>query len=491
MKKVLSLFLSIVMLVTMVGSITYVTEAAEAWLWPVPSSRQINQYYSGNHDGLDIGGASNCSVVATMSGTVVYSHYGDISGAYYGGGNFVVIKHSNGYYSHYAHLNSRSVSQGQNVSQGQEIGKMGSTGNSTGTHLHFAIATSMYGAGGRINNNPGSINYVYSLTPANLTFNINSTTNISTNSATVNFSISNPSNQTVSKVGIKIKKSSEANWSKIYEEIIPSSIYNSSTLNTTYVIGSGKEINYALSSGTEYTWIAYAVTGQGTYTSGNNKFTTKSKCAYYGHTSGSNSVSKATTSNDGRIVKRCSVCGQILSTTVIPKISSIKLSSSAYAYDGKVKTPSVIVKDSRGKTLVKNTDYTVSYAKGRKYVGKYAVKITFKGKYSGAKTLYFYVRPKTTSVSSVSAGSKKFTVKWKKQATQTTGYQIQYSTSSKFTNYKTAMVTKNSTTSKTISKLSAKKKYYVRVRTYKTVKINGKATNIYSGWSKAKYVTTK
>ena len=202
-------------------------------------------------------------------------------------------------------------------------------------------------------------------------------------------------------------------------------------------------------------------------------------------------VTKATPTANGEIVNYCSVCKKTLSTTVIPKASSIKLKATSLTYNGKVRTPKVIVNDRTGKTLVKNTDYTVSYAKGRKYVGKYAVKITFKGKYSGTKTLYFTIKPKATSISSLTAGSKKFTVKWKKQATQTTGYQVQYSTSSKFSKAKTVTVGKNTTVSKKISKLSGKKKYYVRVRTYKTVKINGKSIRIYSGWSKAKTVTTK
>ena len=202
-------------------------------------------------------------------------------------------------------------------------------------------------------------------------------------------------------------------------------------------------------------------------------------------------VTKATPTANGKIVNYCSVCKKTLSTTVIPKASSKKLKATSLTYNGKVRTPKVIVKDRTGKTLVKNTDYTVSYAKGRKYVGKYTVKITFKGKYSGTKTLYFTIKPKATSISSLKAGSKKFTVKWKKQATQTTGYQVQYSASSKFSKAKTVTVGKNTTVSKKISKLSGKKKYYVRVRTYKTVKINGKSIRIYSGWSKAKTVTTK
>ncbi|MGN0521821.1 MAG: fibronectin type III domain-containing protein, partial [Eubacterium sp.] len=79
------------------------------------------------------------------------------------------------------------------------------------------------------------------------------------------------------------------------------------------------------------------------------------------------------------------------------------------------------------------------------------------------------------------------TVKWKKATC--TGYQIQYSTSSKFTSgtTKTVTVSKSSTVSKTISKLKSNKKYYVRIRAYKTV--NG--TKYYGTWSKAKSVTTK
>ena len=94
-------------------------------------------------------------------------------------------------------------------------------------------------------------------------------------------------------------------------------------------------------------------------------------------------------------------------------------------------------------------------------------------------------------MSKLSAGSKKFTVKWNKQTSQTSGYQIQYSTSSKFKSPKYVTVSSNKSTSKSVTKLSAKKKYYVRVRTYKTVKVNGKSTKIYSSWSKTKSVKTK
>jgi len=202
-------------------------------------------------------------------------------------------------------------------------------------------------------------------------------------------------------------------------------------------------------------------------------------------------LTKATTAKDGQIYKKCSVCGAVTGKTVIAKASNIKLSKTAYTYNGKVQKPSVTVKNSKGKSLKNGTDYKISYPKGMKNVGKYTVKVTLKGNYSGSKSMTYNINPKGTSVSKVKAAKKGFKVTWKKQATQTTGYQVQYSTSSKFKSAKTVTISKNKTTSKSVSKLSAKKKYYVRVRTYKTVKIGGKSVKLYSGWSKAKSVTTK
>lgn len=97
------------------------------------------------------------------------------------------------------------------------------------------------------------------------------------------------------------------------------------------------------------------------------------------------------------------------------------------------------------------------------------------------------VKPKKTSIKKLSKGKKKFTVTWAK-VSGVKGYQIQYSSNKKFKkNNKSVTVTKQKTTKATVKKLKSKKKYYVRVRTYKTV--NGK--KIYSSWSKAKSVKTK
>ena len=185
--------------------------------------------------------------------------------------------------------------------------------------------------------------------------------------------------------------------------------------------------------------------------------------------------------------------GTVKKTFIInpAKVSNVKLSSTSYTYNGKTKTPSVTVKDNKGRKLKNGTDYTVKYSSGRKNVGKYAVKVTFKGNYTGSKTVYYYIVPKSTSISRVSALRKGFKLSWKKRKTQTTGYQIQYSTSRKFKKAKAVNVSKNKTTSKYIKKLSSKKKYYVRVRTYKKVKINGKTKKVYSSWSKTKTVKTR
>ena len=97
----------------------------------------------------------------------------------------------------------------------------------------------------------------------------------------------------------------------------------------------------------------------------------------------------------------------------------------------------------------------------------------------------------TVGISSLSVKENTVTVKWKKKS-KIMGYQIQYSTDSKFKKgTKIKEVNKNKTTSQSISKLKAKKKYYVRIRTYKKVKVNGKSTKICSGWSKVKTVKTK
>lgn len=203
-------------------------------------------------------------------------------------------------------------------------------------------------------------------------------------------------------------------------------------------------------------------------------------------------TTRATTSKDGKKVTKCSACGYVSKTVPIYQIKTISLSPTSYYYDGKVKTPTVTIKDRKGNTLKKDRDYSLSYASGRKYAGRYAIKITFKGNFYGTVTKTFDIKPKNSYITKLTATSKGFKVYWKKQSTQTSGFQIQYATDSKFTkNCKSAFSSGGSTTYKSIGKLYGKKRYYVRIRSYKTVKYGGKNINIYSGWSNYKYVTTK
>ena len=263
--------------------------------------------------------------------------------------------------------------------------------------------------------------------------------------------------------------------------------------------------------------------------------------------------------------KECTVCKKVLETAEIPALSrisiskaSVTLSTSTYAYDGKAKTPSVNVKVN-GKTLKKDTDYTVSYSNNTKVgtakvtitgkgnytgsvsktysiknnfkkatvsgistkaftgknithsitvkyngktlkngtdytvsysnnknIGTATVKITGKGSYTGTITKTFKINPAKQEIQKLTAKSKAFFVDWAQKGSAT-GYEIQYATNSKFTSAKKVTITNNKTDTKTISKLSGKKKYYVRVRSYTTVK----GTKYYGAWSASKSVTTK
>ena len=196
-------------------------------------------------------------------------------------------------------------------------------------------------------------------------------------------------------------------------------------------------------------------------------------------------------SSDGTVKKVCSLCNRVQSTQVIKKVSSITLSDASFVYNGKTRKPTVKVKDSAGKTL-SSSNYTVSYPKTCKNVGIYKVTVTLKGNYSGKKTMTYQIVPKTTSLKSVTGKKKSLYLKWNKNTTQTTGYQIQYTTQTSFKGANAPTITlKNKTTAQTIKKLTAKKRYYVRVRTYKSLQYNGKTVKVYSAWSPIKNAVTK
>lgn len=200
-------------------------------------------------------------------------------------------------------------------------------------------------------------------------------------------------------------------------------------------------------------------------------------------------TTKATLSKNGSVVTKCSVCNKTTITTIYyPK--TIALSKTSYTYNGKVQKPSVSVKDSNGKVIGAG-NYTVAYPSGMKNIGQYTVKITFKGNYSGSVTKTFTIIPKPIDFSSVKSPKKgKVELKWKK-ASGITGYQIQISSKSNFAAKSTKTLSFKQSKTSTTGKLATKKTHYFRIRTYKTVKVNGKNTNIYSAWSKPKSVKIK
>ncbi len=118
------------------------------FLWPLDGSINVlsSLYGSrrdpisgrpGNHTGIDIPAARGTPIYAAKSGVVTTSVYG--SGSAWSYGNYVVVSHSDGTSTLYAHMSSRAVTQGQTVSQGDVVGYVGTTGRSTGNHLHFEV----------------------------------------------------------------------------------------------------------------------------------------------------------------------------------------------------------------------------------------------------------------------------------------------------------------------------------------------------------------
>lgn len=115
--------------------------ATGSWIWPTQGT--ITQQFRSWHKGLDIANRNGGNILAADSGTIIVAGWPDNSGY----GNRVMINHGNGYQTLYGHLSKISVVVGQTVKRGDVIGLMGSTGRSTGTHLHFEVRTS----GGNLN----------------------------------------------------------------------------------------------------------------------------------------------------------------------------------------------------------------------------------------------------------------------------------------------------------------------------------------------------
>lgn len=198
-------------------------------------------------------------------------------------------------------------------------------------------------------------------------------------------------------------------------------------------------------------------------------------------------IVKATTKANGKITHKCTGCSST-KTSIIPYIKSCKLSRTVYTYNGRKQLPSVTVTDAKGKRI-SASNYSVTYYGSCKTVGTYKVMIQFKGNYyTGSYSSSFKINPYAPRISSLKALRKGFSVRWTKQSSFiASGYQVQYSTRRDFRGSKAIRVSSYKKYSLYKTKLSPKRRYYVRVRTYKTV--SGK--NYYSSWSPAKTIITK
>lgn len=196
---------------------------------------------------------------------------------------------------------------------------------------------------------------------------------------------------------------------------------------------------------------------------------------------------KATLKNDGLVAYPCVECRTIAETNVIPKVENIQLSFTSQTYNGKTQKPAVKIFTRNGLL----DSYKVAYPKTSVKVGRYTVKITFTNFYSGTVTKTYDITPKGTNIVKITPGKKEMTVKWKKQADQTDGYQILYSTSPEFENAKKVTASGRNLTSKIIKGLLSRKKYYVKIRTYNKAMDGKKAVYIYSDWSNTKTVTVR
>ena len=213
-----------------------------------------------------------------------------------------------------------------------------------------------------------------------------------------------------------------------------------------------------------------------------------------------NVVKKAATfSQNGVVNNECSMCHALRKSTVIKALKSIRLTGTVFTYTGgKLATPKVIVKDSAGKTVAA-TQYTLTYisranskaVSSISAIGQYKVQVKFKKAYSGVKKLYFTVKPRAVVQYTPLTAKKAVSARWRKDASAT-GYQVVIAANKAFTaGKKTITLNKNGIAAQKFTGLKSGKIYYIKIRAYKRITVDGKSVNIYSSYSPVKAVKCK
>lgn len=198
-------------------------------------------------------------------------------------------------------------------------------------------------------------------------------------------------------------------------------------------------------------------------------------------------VTPATLSADGSVTYYCSDCDETKAET-IARIKTVKLSKTTYTFNGDFKYPAVKVWDSAGNRI--SDDYYWVYYDNNYDVGKAKVTVEFNGYYSGTKKLSFTIKPRGTSIKKLLPQPKGFRVIWKERYESedgVEGFQIQYSRNKNFKSGNKKITVKSGPNEKRVVKLKAKKRYYVRVRTFNKVG----SRKYYSAWSGKKHVRSK
>ena len=201
-------------------------------------------------------------------------------------------------------------------------------------------------------------------------------------------------------------------------------------------------------------------------------------------------IKPATFTDDGIKNLTCKNCGTVKSEP-IRKIGEVNLKTTTFIYDGQEKQPCYSVEDAEGSILTENQCYTVSGVKNANSVGEYKIEIKFMNFYSGSKELTYKIIPKGTQLTSVTSAKNQIIVKWSKQATETTAYVLYYATKEDLSDRKYVVIKDTSTLSHTVTGLPSGTKYYVAVRTFKEVTINGETVRYYSKVSPLETITVK
>ena len=197
---------------------------------------------------------------------------------------------------------------------------------------------------------------------------------------------------------------------------------------------------------------------------------------------------KATPKSKGGVTDVCKRCGREVKIKTYYKIDDIYLWDDIFYYNGKNRTPKVIVRDSRGKKIAASNYWVIYEGDKQKAVGKYKVTVQFMSKaYAGKKVLYYKILPADVKMEpAYSDADGQLTVRWK-PGRGIDGYQIRYSSKRSMKGSKNVFVKGAKKKQHTIKKLQKGRKYYVQVRGYKKI---GRAKTYYGEWGKQKSAKT-